>query len=59
MMPSFNAISRRYTSENVSSNFFLKSASKVTNWNIVDILKYFYLPYLFNGKLIFIRNGDC
>ena len=41
-MPSFNAISRRYTPETVSSGKNLNSASKVANWIIVDILKYLY-----------------
>ena len=38
-MPSFNAISRSYTSEIVSSRKNLNSASKVANWIIVDIFK--------------------
>ena len=37
-MPSFNTISRRYT---VSSRKNINSASKVVNWIIVDILKFF------------------
>ena len=42
MMPSFNIISRRSTLEIVHSSINLNSASKVANWIIVDILKYFY-----------------
>ena len=38
----FNATSRRYTPEIVSSGKKLNSASKVANWIIVDILKYLY-----------------
>ena len=36
-MPSFNAISRRYT---INILLALNFASKVANWIIVDILKY-------------------
>ena len=36
-MPSFNAISRRFTPEIVLSRKNLNSASKVANWIIVDI----------------------
>ena len=49
MMPSFNAVSRRYTLEIVKN---LKSASKVANWIIVDFLKYLYYPYVITGKLL-------
>ena len=43
-MPSFNAISRRYTKILLfSSGKNINSASKVVNWIIVDILKYMYL----------------
>ena len=38
----FNATSRRYTPQIVSSGKILNSASKVANWIIVDILKYLY-----------------
>ena len=38
----FNATSRRYTPQIVSSGKNLNSASKVANWIIVDILKYLY-----------------
>ena len=41
----FNAISRRYTPQIVSSGKNLNSASKVANWIIVDILKYLYSLY--------------
>ena len=41
-MPSFNAISRRYTPEIALSRKNLNSASEVANWIIVDILKYLY-----------------
>ena len=37
-MPSFNAVSRRYTLEIVKN---LKSASKVANWIILDFLNIF------------------
>ena len=38
----FNATSRRYTPQIVSSGKNLNSAGKVVNWIIVDILKYLY-----------------
>ena len=40
-MPYLNALSRRSTPENVLSSKNLNSSSKVANWIIVDILKYF------------------
>ena len=58
-MPSFNAISRRYTPQIVSSRKkykFCKYGGKL----IIDILMYLYD---ISGKLLashfFIRNGDC
>ena len=43
-MPSFNAISRRYTKiVLLAQEKNINSASKVVNWIIVDILKYMYL----------------
>ena len=41
-MPSYNAISRRYTPELLALEKNLNSASKVANRNIVDIPKYLY-----------------
>ena len=40
-MPSFNALSITSTPEIVLSRKNLNSSSKVANWIIVDILKYF------------------
>ena len=52
-MPSFNAISRRYTI--VSSRKNLNSASKVADWIIIDILNIFIKPYVITGRVIEIR----
>ena len=41
-MQSFNATSRRYTPEIVLPSKNLNSSSKVANWIIVDILKYYF-----------------
>ena len=42
-MSPFNVISRRFTQEILSRKNLQNFASKVANWIIVDILKYFYV----------------
>ena len=51
-MPSFNAISRWSAPEIVLSSKNLNSSSKMANWIIVDILKYFNELYVIIGTLL-------